>query len=126
MVCLGIGLRFAWFGYWMILPFAILDIVAVGLILRHVIKRSHYIEQIKISESSFEIHHIEPKKNKSWSFPLHWTQVRLKAPSHPWYPQQLLFGSKGEWVEVGQCLTDEERKLLAERVRGEIARMQQQ
>ena len=124
-VCLGISLRFAWLGYWMILPFALLDILVVGLVFRHIWKKSNYIERIRISQDGFEIRHIEPRKHKTWCFPLHWTQIRLQYAEHPWYPHRLLLGFKGEWVEVGQCLTNQERELLTQEVRSELARLQQ-
>ena len=36
------------------------------------------------------------------------------------YNRRLLIGSSGKWVEVGQCLTDEERESLANAVRTRI------
>jgi len=123
VICIGIGLRFAWLGYWMILPFAILDILAVGLIIRFVLRKSHYIEKISIDPQQLRIEHIQPNRNRSWKFPLYWTRVQLKSPNHRWYPHRLQFGYKGEWVEIGQCLTDSERKSLARAIREEVDRI---
>ncbi len=113
VLCMSIALRFAWLGYWMILPFAVLDIVAVGLLFYLLVGRWSYVEKILIQDDVVEIQHIQHKKNQNWQFPLHWVRVELKAPAHRWYPHKLLIGSKGEWIEIGQCLTDDERKSLA-------------
>ena len=117
VVCLSIAIRFAWLGYWLILPFALLDVLAVGLILRMVVRRSAYVERILIDDEHVEIQHIQKNNNAIWKFPLYWTQIRLQSPKHRWYPHQLLLGSKGKWVEVGQCLTHQERLTLADKLR---------
>ena len=114
IVALSIAVRFAWLGYWVVLPFAIIDIVAVTLIFLMIVRKSAYIEKIVVNQNDVEIHHIERNNNASWQFPLHWIQINLEAPSHRWYPHRLLLGSKGQWVEVGGCLTDDERQSLAE------------
>lgn len=114
VVALSIALRFAWLGYWVVLPFAIIDIVAVTLIFLMLVRKSAYVEKIVVSQNDVKVHHIERNKNASWQFSLHWTQIELRAPRHRWYPHRLLLGSKGQWVEIGSCLTDEERQSLAD------------
>jgi uncharacterized membrane protein len=125
VICLGIALRFAFLGYWMILPFAVIDILAVGLILHTVVRKSAYIEKVRVDGEKVEIHHIQRSRNASWQFPLHWITVKLQNPRHHWYPRKLLLGSRGKWIEVGQCLTDEERASLAEAINKEILRFNQ-
>ena len=122
VICLGIAIRFAFLGYWMILPFAVIDILSVGLILHTVVRKSSYIEKVRVDGEKVEIRHIQRKNNASWQFPLHWISVNLQAPRHHWYPHKLLLGSRGKWVEIGRCLTDSERELLAEAINTEILR----
>ncbi|NKB63137.1 MAG: DUF2244 domain-containing protein [Gammaproteobacteria bacterium] len=125
VICLGVALRFAWLGYWMILPFAVMDVVTVGFVLWFVVKKSQYTERILISREELQIEHIEREKAKNWCFPLHWAQVKLTPPEHRWYPESLMLGWRGEWVEIGQCLTSDERQSLAKELRKEINRLQQ-
>ncbi len=122
LICLTIGIRFAYMGYWMILPFAVVDVVAVGLILVMLMRRHAYVEKIRIGTDNLVIRHIERKNRRRWHFPLHWVQVRLTSPAHEWYARRLLLGSKGKWVEIGQCLTDSERESLAGALKDEIRR----
>ena len=126
LICLTIGLRFAYMGYWMILPFAVIDVVAVGLILTLLMRRHAYVEKIRIGADHLVIRHVQRKNRCRWQFPLHWVQVRLASPTHEWYAHRLLLGSKGEWVEIGQCLTDSERKSLAGALKEEIRRYSNQ
>lgn len=113
-------------GYWMILPFAVIDVVAVGLILTLLMRRHAYVEKIRIGADHLVIRHVQRKNRCRWQFPLHWVQVRLASPTHEWYAHRLLLGSKGEWVEIGQCLTDSERESLAGALKEEIRRYSNQ
>ena len=122
LICLTIGIRFAYMGYWMILPFAVIDVVAVGLIFVMLMRRYAYVEKIQISAENLTIRHIEKKNRRSWNFSLHWVRVKLTSPAHEWHARRLLIGSKGEWVEIGECLTDPERESLASALINEIHR----
>ena len=122
VMALGIAIRFAWLGYWMILPFAIIDVLAVGLVLYVVTRKSSYVERIVVTADQVEIHHIQHNNNTDWLFPLHWTRVLLEQPDHRWYPHRLLLGCKGNWVEIGLCLTNDERESLARAIETEITR----
>lgn len=119
----GIALRLAMLGFWLILPFTILELGLVFYLVSLVRRRGSYVEKIRIDGERLTIHHLEPGKDQDWWFPLHWVRVDLRAPSHQWYPHRLLLGASGRWVEVGTCLTEEERHSLATAVRDEIRRL---
>jgi uncharacterized membrane protein len=122
VISMGIALRLAWLGFWMVLPFTILDLAFVMLVIYLVRRRSSFIEKVRIGRDNVEIFHLERNNNHHWSFNLHWIRVDLKSPVHHWYPHKLLLGASGKWVEIGQCLTEEERLGLADSIRLEIAR----
>ena len=123
VTCLNIGLRFAFMGYWMILPFAVVDVVAVGLILYMLALKSAYVEKIIVDRNFVVIRHIQKKNRQSWKLPLYWTQVKLEKPVHHWYAPRLLMGCKGQWIEIGQCLTESERKSLACAIQEQITQL---
>lgn len=116
VVSLLIAGRFALLGYWMILPFTVLELSVLGFVMWLIFNRSNYVEKIVVDHESVVIEHIQKNHDKQWQFPVHWTRVKLESPAHRWYPHRLVLGSKGEWVEVGSCLTDLERKALAQAV----------
>ncbi|MCY4049919.1 MAG: DUF2244 domain-containing protein [Gammaproteobacteria bacterium] len=122
VICLGIALRLASLGYWMILPFAVLDMATVGLILYLITRKSAYREKVIIDGDHVVIRHVEKNNRKTWRFPVHWTQIRLDPPIYRWYLPRLLLGSKGKWVEIGRCLNQEERESLAKAMQAEIGR----
>mgnify|MGYP001815591025 FL=1 len=125
VVGLGIAIRLTMMGFWLVLPFTLLELALVFYLVRLVQRRGNYVERIRIDGERLSIEHIEPNANRDWWFPLHWVRVDLRAPSHRWYPHRLLLGASGSWVEVGTCLTDDERMSLAEAVEGEIRRLRQ-
>ena len=121
-IALGIALRFAILGYWLILPFALLDVLAVGTVFFLVARHSAYVERVVMSENRVEIFHIQDNADAKWEFPLHWTQIRLEHPRYRGYPARLLLGCKGKWVEIGHCLTDRERGALTQALEREFRR----
>ncbi|MYB35684.1 MAG: DUF2244 domain-containing protein [Gammaproteobacteria bacterium] len=121
-LCIGIALRFAFLGYWMILPFAVLDMAGVGLVLYLIKQNSAYRERVIVDRDHVVIRHVEKNNRRVWRFPVHWTQIRLDPPIYRWYLPRLLLGSRGKWVEIGQCLNQEERESLAGAIQAEIAR----
>lgn len=123
IIALGIAMRFAILGYWLILPFALLDVMAVGTVFYLIIRQSEYVERVVVSESRVEIFHIQDNADAKWEFPLHWTQIRLERPRHRGYPARLLLGCRGKWVEIGSCLTDRERGTLTQALKDEFRRI---
>ena len=116
-----IALRLAWLGFWMVLPFTLLELGFLIAMVRLVKKRASYVEKVSIVNDKVTIAHLQKNKDAEWSFPLYWSKVDLRKPSHRWYPHRLLVGSSGRWVEIGQCLTDEERSGLADAIRRAIS-----
>lgn len=122
VICLGIALRFAFLGYWMILPFAVLDMLGVGLVLYLINRNSAYRERVIVDRDHVVIRHVEKNNRQVWRFPVHWTQIRLVPPVYRWYLPRLLLGSRGKWIEIGRCLNQEERESLAGAIKTEVAR----
>ncbi len=122
VICMGIALRLAFLGYWMVLPFAVLDMAGVGLVLYLITRNAAYRERIIVNRDYVVIRHVEKNNRQVWSFPVHWTQIRLEPPVYRWYLPRLLLGSKGKWVEIGRCLNQEERESLAKAIQAEIGR----
>jgi uncharacterized membrane protein len=108
-----IAMRFVLLGAWVILPFAVLEIgfLAAGFWLYE--RASRYRETIQLSRDSFLITQDGVNMRRSWRFNPHWVQVCLKLDPNDWYPSKLLIRSHGEQVEIGSCLTNQEREELS-------------
>jgi uncharacterized membrane protein len=107
-----LAVRLLMMGFWMVLPFLLVDFAAVAAAFYLIRKKCSVYESIEISESQLQINHHEKRQSKSWSFDLHWVKVNLQKHAHPWQPSRLLVGSHGKWIEFAGFLTNEERKSL--------------
>lgn len=121
-VVLGlIAVRLAYMGFWLMIPFLLLDLVAVATAFYHIRKKCCIHESVKIDDKQLLIEHHELKNAKSWGFDLSWVQVKLQKHAHPWQPSRLLIGSHGKWIELASFLTDEERASLSNELKQTIS-----
>jgi len=108
-----VAIRFVLLGAWVILPFAILEValLAAGFWLYE--RASRYRETVQLSRKNILITQESVKGRKSWQFNPYWVQVKLLPDPNDWYPSQLIIGSHGKQVEIGACLTNQEREELS-------------
>jgi uncharacterized membrane protein len=104
-------------GFWPVLPFWALEMLALGLALHVNMQRRRYTQTVTITESWISLvtrtRHGEAKQE----FARHWAKVRLRTPRARRYPTRLMIESSGRACEVGSFLTEEERGRLAVRLR---------
>lgn len=106
--------RFVLLGAWLVLPFALLEIGVLGVSLYLFERASRYSETIQIASDSILIttrsgveilreYHLQP----------YWVNIALQRDPRNWYPSKLLLRSPGKCIEIGACLTNADRKTLA-------------
>lgn len=105
-------------GFWPVLPFAGVELAAVGWALVVSMRRNRYREVVSFERERVRIEfgvagqgaaaHVE--------LPRVWTRTWIERDAERRHaPTRLLLGSSGQRVVVGRCLTDEEREALAVR-----------
>lgn len=102
-------------GFWPVLPFAGLELAAVGWALAVSMRRSRYREVVSFSEERVSIEFGVAGQGAAArvEWPRAWTRVWLeKDGSRRHAPTRLVFGSSAQRVVVARCLTDEEREAL--------------
>ena len=101
-------------GFWPILPFAGLEMAVLGIALKLSLDRRHQRQVICVSEDEVRIEERGIRGCRSEVvFPRHWAQVKLRAAIVRSHPSRLTIESMGRACEVGQFLTDEDRRGLA-------------
>jgi len=110
-------------GYWPIFPFAGLEMLLLGWALRASLARRHYRQTITVSEQEVRVLSRAPGREASIVFPRHWARVKLRRPVSRLHPSRLLIESHGRSCEVGDFLTEAERRGLAERLSHLIGRI---
>ena len=119
LVGLGIAAMFAVRGYWPILPFAGLELVALGAALWVTQRRNRYREVLSFTESAIRIEFgvVGQGAHATAELPRAWTKVNLLTGPHRNSPSRIGLDYCGQRITVGRCLTDEERERLAARIR---------
>ena len=105
-------------GFWPVLPFAGLELAAVGWALSVSMRRSRYREVVSFDRDRVRIEFGMVGRGAAVQveLPRAWTRAWIERdPERRHAPTRLLLGSSGQRVNVGRCLTDEEREALAVR-----------
>lgn len=122
VVCLAIALTFFSMGLWLVLPFAGLEILVIGLAVGCTIRRSQDYEIILVKDDDVSVTRREGREIYKRSFHRYWTQVRLEPAATRLTPSRLRIGSHGVLVEVGRQITDQARGELAARLKQALQR----
>jgi len=120
---LAFALVFVFQGLWPVLPFWALEMLVLGLALRASMRRGKYTQTVLITDSQISLVTHSRHGAQKQEFARHWAKVRLRSPRTRLYPTRLTIESSGRAFEVGSFLTDEERSVLATRLRNLVGGM---
>ena len=110
--CLTIGLGFAYVGATLILPFAGLEVLFVGICVYLVLNKTSQQEVITLSKDKLIIEKGAYKIKQVWEYFRLWSYISVERPQHPWYPAHIVVTSKGERVSLGDFLNEQEKEEL--------------
>ena len=116
-------------GFWLILPFAGLELAALFACIYSVSHACRRCEVVSIGESVVTIEKGRDRSRGDVSggpqqrieFARGWVRVELSKEASHWYPRRLWIGASGQRVEIGEFLVDEEKAELATRLRHWLA-----
>lgn len=124
LVLLAVALAFTAQGYWPVLPFAGLELLALGAAIYVVAHGGRRRQMITITADRIRVEKGRLRSGRSsgggpescQEFPRAWARVELAKPRKGWYPSRLTVGASGKAIPVGEFLTDEEREELKARL----------
>jgi uncharacterized membrane protein len=114
---LAFALAFVFQGFWPVLPFWALEMLALGLALHANMRRGKYTQTVLITDSRISLVTLSQRGAQKQEFARHWAKVRLRSPPRRHSTSRLTIESHGQAYEVGSFLTEEDRCRLAERLR---------
>jgi len=108
-------------GFWLILPFAGLELAALFACIYVVSHAAQRCEVISIGATMVTVEKGRergrcPEKGgpeERTEFARGWVRVELSNKTKHWYPRRLWIGASGRRVELGEFLIDEEKEKLA-------------
>lgn len=115
LATLGAATWCAVHGFWPVLPFAGLELAALGWALVVSMRRNRYREVVSFERERVRIEFGVAGQGAvaQIELPRAWTRTWIERDAERRHvPTRLLLGSSGQRVVVGRCLTDEERGAL--------------
>lgn len=112
---LGCAAWCAWLGFWPVLPFAGLELGALGGALVVSMRRSRYREVLSFDERRvrIDVGVVGQGASAQIELPRAWTRAWIERDlERRLVPTRLVLGCSGQRVVVGRCLTDDEREAL--------------
>jgi uncharacterized membrane protein len=116
VVSLAVAGSFAAAGYWPVLPFAGLELLALGGALHWSMRQGRRRELIRVDDDTVTVSKFAGGSEREYKFSRPWTRIELLRPAAANWPCRLVLRSKGRSVEVGSFLTEAERDGLRRRL----------
>ena len=110
-------------GFWPVLPFAGLEMLALGWALKASLARRFHRQTITVTAEDVSVESRDRTYCSQVVFPRHWAQVKLRRPASRLHPSRLTIESHGRQCEVGSFLTEAERRGLALRLQRLVGRI---
>ena len=120
VVTLSLAGLLAWQGFWPVLLIALIQLALVIWILLRAWERAWVSEVIVAGPECVEVTTQRHKRKRQCRLETAWAIVELEPPEVAWYGPKVILRSRGKSIELGQFLTIEEKKQLADHVRRAI------
>ena len=106
-------------GFWPVLPFAGLELAALGAALWVSLRRNRYREVIAFEDETIRIEcgMLGGGARLQVDWPRSSTRVLIEHGPHRNDPTRLVLTNRGRHLELGRCLIDDDRERLALRLR---------
>ncbi|PLW70287.1 DUF2244 domain-containing protein [Pseudohalioglobus lutimaris] len=117
---LGAAIGFTLLGAWPILPFAGLEMLALGAALYYVNWKLQYRQVITVSDDSIRIDKGHYRPRQSYQFARQRTGLTVVPEKHPWDGPELAVHDRQQSVCVGEFLNREDALALLALLRKEI------
>ena len=117
---LAIAVVFALLGAWLILPFAGLELLALGAALYHVNWKQQYRQVITVSADSVCIDEGYHAPRRRWRFARQGAALTITAQEHPWDGPVLCVHDHNDNVTLGEFLNREDSLKLLDLLQREI------
>jgi uncharacterized membrane protein len=110
---IGVTVYFGLQGAWLVLPFAGLEALVLGVGIYLSAKATATRELVSITGAEVCVGHGRRKLAEAARFSRCWSRVVLQKDPRGWYPSRLLIGSHGRYLEIAKSLVEAEREQLA-------------
>jgi len=110
-------------GFWMILPFTVLEIAVLTASLYYCVRRTHITEVLRLNRDRLIFERGVRRPALRLELERYFTRFFVQPARHPWYKKRIELKCRDRALEVGQFLTDEEKDELVSKLRQIIHRL---
>ncbi len=112
LLSFAIATVFTLHGYWMIIPFTILEMSILSACLYHFLRRNFIQEVVTFTadEVLIEVGRRKPECQRCWQRVF--TKVMVQKAKHPWYSNRIALRCREEEREIGSFLTSADNNAL--------------
>jgi uncharacterized membrane protein len=119
------GAVFAALGLWMVLPFVGLELVAVAVAFLCYGRHAADVERIELDARCLSVERVEADRRTRWELDPRRVRIELDERGQGWGARvRVRLESRGERIEVGRHLLDENRRQLARELRSALTSVQ--
>ena len=104
-------------GYWMVLPFSMLEMSVLTACLYYCVRRAHRQEVLTFSIDELVIEKGHSQPEHVYHFSRFFTRFLIEPAKHPWYEPRIAVQARGEQVEIGRFLTSDDKTSLIKQLR---------
>ena len=122
-ISLLIALAFTAQGFWMILPFTVLEISILTGCLFYCVRRTHTTEVLRMNREELIFERGIREPTQRFSFERYFARFFVEPARHPWYRKKIELKCRGKALEVGHFLNDEEKDQLVRELRHIIRKL---
>jgi len=112
VVCLGTAIVWAFFGFWVVLPFAGAEVIFVTWCLHTTVRKLSVKEVITISENEIKVEWGRTGPQQSVKLPRHWTRLAYSCSENPFEVGDLMVCAYGKSYALGSSLGRSEKHEL--------------
>lgn len=108
-------------GFWPVMVFAGLELLAFGACLWWVQSRGRYREVITLDDDHVRVESGYYRPQREWCFHREWVRIVMIPPERRNHDLRLFLREGREQCEIGRCLSEGDRTALGERLKGLLA-----
>ncbi len=121
-VSMGMAIAMAWFGMWMILPFAGAEVILLVVCLYLTQKRLSRKEVITVDNEAIRLEWGYNHPEVTVNLPRQWSRLAYSFPDNVFEVGHLSLVAHGERYDLGSCLNKDEKQALYAQLKSALAR----
>jgi len=120
VISVTIAIAFTMQGYWVVLPFTVLELGVLTGCLYYCVRRTHLKEVLTFRPESVVVERGVLRPERRHEFQRYFARFFVRPARHPWYQKSIALRCRDEEVEIGRFLTSEEVDALVPVLRSMI------